>query len=168
MHELQAADDIPGDVNLRGKLHATLLPKRVFGNQVLKGLVGGYNIRGMSTKLKRQTEGSDEEPVIAEASGVSVYKGKIINVKLICPEMEEERTNIAEVLGNLGLKGLHREKEEKILHMSLGQSKQGLTPTEQRHVVHIVEEKIDEIYGMEQPLPFEPWQIYPDLSYWQQ
>ena len=167
MFELQAEDDIPAGVSLRRGLHATLLPQRVFGQQALKGLVGGYNLRGMDTELKKKTNGSDAETIEADIKGVHVYKGKIINLLIESEELEEERENIAIVMTALGLKGLHRMRAENRLHVSLGNIRTGMTRTEQRHVVHTVEENVDEVFGMENALVFEGWDVYPNLSEWQ-
>ena len=168
MHQLQREDDIPKDVAIRPSLHATLMPQRVFGRQALKGLVVGYNISSLRAELKRNTGNAEDERLQAEICDVNVYKGKIINIGLLSPKMEAERAGIAETMEMVGLRGLRRMKEETVLHATLGESKRGLSPTERRHVEHVVMERIDETFGVEHVLEFEPWQVYPSLDYWQQ
>jgi len=168
--ELQAQEDIPESVKLRKSLHVVLLPRRVFSGQVLKGLATGYNLRGLQNRLERTVPTPIQEKPTATIKQASVYRGRTANLIVDSPEIEAMRSAVSNTMESVGLRGLHRAAGEKRLHVSWGDSKRSLTPTEQRHVEHIVPEEISELFvveGIEPVLTFEPdMQYNPDLDLW--
>ncbi|HVI60898.1 MAG TPA: hypothetical protein VM535_01935 [Candidatus Saccharimonadales bacterium] len=166
MGELHAAGDLPESVELRRTMHATLFPHRAFGKQVLKGLAAGYHLGKLNSQLNSGDHGQGQTE--AEMSGVNVYKGRVIYVKLDSPELEAERLHIAETMAAFGLRGLERAAQEATLHMTVGQSKKGMSVTEQRHVRQVIHQEIDQVHPQERPLTFESWEIYPSLDRWMQ
>lgn len=165
LKELQREEDIPAKVELRDKLHVTLLSARAVGKQMMRGLVAGYELgkKGNAVKSHAQANGYFEplNPPILRGD-VRIYQGYSLFVSLESAEIADEIKDIHSVLGSQGIKGFVKDEQKLGLHISLGAAKQSarMSATEQRHVRHVIEDRFLEA-GVPSEIPLLGWEVYP-------
>lgn len=161
LEALQSEDDIPAKLNVRKKHHVTLLSARAVGKRMMHGLVAGYELGQKSEEVKQQALQEPHSTELEVFRGEArIYQGYSLFVPIISPEIEDEISAIHATLNRHGIPGFNNKGSAMGLHMSLGETKQSdrMSKTEQRHVTHIVEEKLPPI---DQPLSLQGWKVYP-------
>lgn len=162
LNSLQEDEDIPPKLELRPSLHVTLLSARTLGRQMMRGIAAGYELGQRSKKAVKEKaeQGMHSHALEVTRGEVRVYQGYSLYLQILSPEVEDEVADIEWALGKHGVKGFGKTNIEMGLHMSLGATKQShrMSKTEQRHVIHVVEEKLP---PREEPLLLQGWQVYP-------
>lgn len=157
---LQDQGDIPENIEPRLETGVTLLPRSVLGKQLTQGLVLGYKLGNAQANLNRDMELAGKESTIEVKCGeVAMFHRRIVYIEIESEELRAERQRIFSILGNLGFRGAHRSLS-KPLHVTLGESDKFVTKVEERHVVHTLNENLDNT-GM---IQLQEWQIYPSVD----
>ncbi len=161
LKQLQKDDDIPAKVELRDKLHVTLLSSRAVGRQMMRGLVAGYELGKKSRVVKNCAQNQKyAEPLSVLRSDVRVYQGYSLYLAVESAEITDEITEIHQLLGAHGIKGFLKDEQKLGLHISLGAAKQSsrMSKTEQRHVEHVIN---DHLVELPIDIPLQGWEVYP-------
>lgn len=140
---LQDEEDIPASVKLfNTDLHCTLVQERRMRRALARGLAGGF---AASTALSRvenrlSREGAPAINFTVKSVDVIGRNRNLLIANITDPEkiLKNQREALREVLGSMGLKLAM----DKCDHITLGESKTGLTATERKHVIHMVEDTL--------------------------
>jgi hypothetical protein len=157
---LQSAKDIPDTLEPRLEKGVTLLPKRVLGAQLTRGLVIGHRLGQAHTEFERDQQlNTIREPLVVELGRTAILRRKTVYVPVISEELEIERERLFHILEKAGFKGAHKSLS-KPLHITLGEASKPISLTEERHVRH----SIDDTLGDNQFVQLQEWETYPSVD----
>jgi len=156
---MQGEGDLPRNVVLRDRLAVTLLSQKVISRQMARGVVIGYQLGRTGALIERSDGCSERDESLTVALGdVRVFKDRVVYASVESAKIKEEINSIHAILGSIGIRGLAKTEKPYVPHVTLGTSEKGhaMSRTEQRHVVHMLEEELP------MQLTVEGWDIYPD------
>lgn len=162
LHQLRNEGELPESLSLVGQMKVDLLSARQVGNQVLKGLVAGYRLGQMSSRVQSLAEGNNLKDESAEIYDIRVNPDGQMFALLQSDTLEAERQSIAHVAAGFGVKGLHRGIRETKLRMTVGHVQGALNLSLRQEIETVALQTIDQINPLEIPMNFSPWVISPD------
>ncbi len=147
LRPMQQEDDIPRHVKLFSHdLHASIIQERRMRNGLLKGLAAGFMISTALGHIEGGLPGRGQGRIKAQFTGVDIHgrNNNIISGRIKDQEglISQSRLSTGRILKDMGLP-INVDRRD---HITLGRSESGMTPTEMRHVEHIIG---DALLGLE-------------------
>lgn len=163
LRQLQIAGELPENLAIEPQFYVPLLPLEFMNRQAARGLLKHYDLLDMERRLRRESRGTDRTHIDdAEFKMVTVKWGHCVQVVVESPELTVDRMSIARSAGRYGLRGLARHNNQSVMSMYVGQLEQRTMPFEAREDLRSqLPLAIDEVHGIENPLVFGEWDIYP-------
>lgn len=152
LRPLQQEEDIPTEVDLFTRdHHCSLIQERRMRKGLVKGFAAGFAVSAALGHLESGMPGHGRGTVDAKIAGVEIIgrNRNIITAIVEDPEnvLSRSRQSVGQILGAMGL-NMNIDRSD---HITLGVSKTTITPTEGRHIRHVVEEALTGI-----PILLEP------------